>query len=215
MNIDLQDAIDNEKRLKALNLKLLKDAYSCSLCAPLKGLYCKVHEPRLQLKDPNLKSNKVDLLTFTRPEQRERAHKAVDILRKAFGEYRRWIVATKHRVVMISMEEFRELGVRGIYMVVNQDDWSTEDEYEKLVIKQGGELLERARLVRNYTKKDIEVVTELPDGFEQFMPKKTDPSKWKVMQSLNQLEDYLKVKELEKKKNEQQAVIDANDTTNS
>jgi hypothetical protein len=198
INIDLQEAIDNEKRLRLLNLKLLDQSKSCHLCVTGKS-YCVVHAPRLQLGTPRLKADKVDFGHFSNPAQKERAYKASNILEKTFGS-RRWIVATNHRIVKISMWEFKDLGARGIFMVLNEDDWSTEDEFEKQIIKLGGELLERANLLRNYNKREMQVLDKLPQGFEEFMPKKTDPSKWRIVQSVAELEDRIKnhVREVEK-----------------
>jgi hypothetical protein len=50
-------------------------------------------------------------------------------------------------------------------MVVNPNDYAIVDEFEKIVKKLGGELLERANLHRGGKLSD-DIVTKRPDGFD-------------------------------------------------
>ncbi len=66
-------------------------------------------------------------------------------------------------------------------MYLNPNDYATELEFEAMVKKLGGELLERARL----TKKKDEQVTKMPDGFEEFAPKVS----YKLLNTVDQVVD--------------------------
>lgn len=129
----------------------------------------------------------MDLVPFKDEEQKARAHRTAYMLTKVYGN-RGWVISAKPRLILIKLWELYKLGGTNIAMVINQDDWDTEQEYEALAIKKAGELLERANMLRRWSGHDFEIITEIPHGFEEFLPK----TKYKVIDKVDQVVDMVK-----------------------
>jgi hypothetical protein len=87
------------------------------------------------------------------------------VLQREYAGYIWGVRVIAKRMIQIILAELIPFGGDRHGMVINPRDWDTLPQFEALVRKMGGELLERASLSRNGSQGLV--VTKRPDGFHQ------------------------------------------------